>query len=37
MTSNTGLDVLVNDNISKKQGIDEYFRAVKIQELNEKL
>ena len=37
MTSNTGLDVLVNDNISKKQGIDEYFRAVKIEELNEKL
>jgi hypothetical protein len=33
MTSNTGLDVLVNDNISRKQGIDEYFRAVKIQEL----
>jgi hypothetical protein len=37
MTSNTGLDVLVNDNISKKQGMDEYFRAVKIEELNEKL
>jgi len=33
MTSNTGLDVLVNDNISRKQGMDEYFRAVKIEEL----
>lgn len=37
MTSNTGLDVLVNDNIRRKQGMDEYFRAVKIEELNEKL
>jgi hypothetical protein len=33
MSSNTGLDKLVNENISRKQGIDEYFRAVKIEEL----
>jgi hypothetical protein len=37
MNSNTGLDILVNDNIQKKQSMDEYFRAVKIEEINEKL
>jgi SNF2 family DNA or RNA helicase len=33
MNSNTGLDILVNDNIQKKQSMDEYFRAVKIEEI----
>jgi SNF2 family DNA or RNA helicase len=37
MTSNTGLDKLINENIRKKQSMDEYFRAVKLGELNEKL
>lgn len=33
MTSDTGLDILVNDNIRKKQNMDEYFRAAKLEEL----
>ena len=37
MTSDTGLDILVNENIRKKQNMDEYFRAVKLEELINKL
>jgi len=35
MTSNTGLDTLVNENISKKQGMDEYFRSINLQKIYE--
>jgi hypothetical protein len=37
MTSDTGLDMLVNENIRKKQSMDEYFRAVNLKDLYEKL